>query len=417
MFIKKIAKPLLVLVTLFSAQSLFAQGTYYAGSLNTITTAVPFLRINPDARAGGMGTAGVAASPDANAVYINPARLAFIEADGGFSPGLVLWRLLGHKFYLPSLIGYYNIKHKQVIALSARYFDYGKIMYTDMNGTNIGLYRPHEFAVDAHYARRLSQYVSLSVSARFIYSELAPAQLGLMPTGYKAGLAGSGDLGLYYHRTYNQNEDVHMQHTFSFGCAITNVGNKMKYMQQGYGSYLPANLAIGFGYKLDINKHNSLALHLDLNKLLVPSPNGKYDSLKQTFYYREQNPVTGLFTSFGDAPALQELRYINTSLGLEYYLYNILGVRMGYFYEHPSAGGRQFVTLGLSGKYSIASLALSTLISTSPNSALYTITSSGYPGINNPFAKASFFITLGFDFVKGGLPKKSANKKANAKAA
>src|SRR5690606_36996106 len=36
------------------------------GFLNTITTAVPFLLISPDSRAGGMGDAGVAVSPDAN---------------------------------------------------------------------------------------------------------------------------------------------------------------------------------------------------------------------------------------------------------------------------------------------------------------------------------------------------------------
>ena len=35
------------------------------GYLNTITTAVPFLIISPDARAGGMGDVGVASSPDA----------------------------------------------------------------------------------------------------------------------------------------------------------------------------------------------------------------------------------------------------------------------------------------------------------------------------------------------------------------
>ena len=32
-----------------------------------VTTAVPFLRISPDARAGAMGDAGIAVSPDANA--------------------------------------------------------------------------------------------------------------------------------------------------------------------------------------------------------------------------------------------------------------------------------------------------------------------------------------------------------------
>ena len=55
------------------------------GQINTITTAVPFLQIAPDSRAGGMGDYGVATSPDANSIHWNPAKLAFIEKNGGFS--------------------------------------------------------------------------------------------------------------------------------------------------------------------------------------------------------------------------------------------------------------------------------------------------------------------------------------------
>jgi len=36
------------------------------GRVNTITSAVPFLMITPDSRAGGMGDLGVATNPDAN---------------------------------------------------------------------------------------------------------------------------------------------------------------------------------------------------------------------------------------------------------------------------------------------------------------------------------------------------------------
>ena len=51
---------------------LMAQGTQFSATGSTaITTAVPFLTITPDARAGGMGDAGVASSPDANGAYWN----------------------------------------------------------------------------------------------------------------------------------------------------------------------------------------------------------------------------------------------------------------------------------------------------------------------------------------------------------
>ena len=38
------------------------------GRRNYINTAVPFLRISPDARSGAMGDVGIALSPDASAV-------------------------------------------------------------------------------------------------------------------------------------------------------------------------------------------------------------------------------------------------------------------------------------------------------------------------------------------------------------
>jgi len=61
---------------LFSQQS--------TGELNAIQTVVPFLTIAPDSRAGGMGDAGVATSPDVYSMHWNPAKFAFIDGDHGY---------------------------------------------------------------------------------------------------------------------------------------------------------------------------------------------------------------------------------------------------------------------------------------------------------------------------------------------
>ncbi|MFZ1533162.1 MAG: hypothetical protein WAT14_03285, partial [Chitinophagaceae bacterium] len=50
--------------------------------INVVTTAVPFLRISPDARAGGMGDMGVATSPDHSAGLWNVGKVAFNERSG-----------------------------------------------------------------------------------------------------------------------------------------------------------------------------------------------------------------------------------------------------------------------------------------------------------------------------------------------
>ena len=57
-----------------------------------ITTALPFLLIIPDARAGGMGDMGVATSADAFSLFHNPAKMSFsdrqVKAAITYSPWL-----------------------------------------------------------------------------------------------------------------------------------------------------------------------------------------------------------------------------------------------------------------------------------------------------------------------------------------
>lgn len=66
-------------------------GQNLAGNVNVVTTAVPFLIITPDSRAGGMGDAAVATDADANSIASNPAKLGFIENDMGFSVSYTPW--------------------------------------------------------------------------------------------------------------------------------------------------------------------------------------------------------------------------------------------------------------------------------------------------------------------------------------
>jgi hypothetical protein len=50
-----------------------------------------FLNISPDSRSGAMGDAGVALSPDVNANYWNPAKLAFLENNDDVSLSYSPW--------------------------------------------------------------------------------------------------------------------------------------------------------------------------------------------------------------------------------------------------------------------------------------------------------------------------------------
>jgi hypothetical protein len=75
--------------TSFAQNSLNNTDELAGKKVNTITTAVPFLLIAPDSRAGGMGDVGVASTPDANSIHWNPAKLALPKRISG-CPYLIL---------------------------------------------------------------------------------------------------------------------------------------------------------------------------------------------------------------------------------------------------------------------------------------------------------------------------------------
>ncbi|HSG68642.1 MAG TPA: PorV/PorQ family protein, partial [Bacteroidales bacterium] len=146
-------------------------------TINTITTAVPFLMIAPDARAGALGDAGVSSTPDANSMHWNPAKYAFIDKQMGFSLSFSPWlRKLVNDIYLGYLTGYYKIDDRQTVAMGLRYFSLGEILFTDEIGNPLNYYNPYEFALDATYARKFSENWSGGIAGRFIYSNLTQGQ-------------------------------------------------------------------------------------------------------------------------------------------------------------------------------------------------------------------------------------------------
>ena len=104
-------------------------------NLNAIQTAGPFLTISPDARASGMGDAGVASGADVNSQHWNSAKFAFIEGSGGVGLSYSPWlRNLIGDINLAYLSGFYRIDQRQVISASLVYFSLGDITFTDIYG-------------------------------------------------------------------------------------------------------------------------------------------------------------------------------------------------------------------------------------------------------------------------------------------
>ncbi|MGX5688506.1 hypothetical protein [Arcticibacter tournemirensis] len=107
-----------LLFTTVFAQSL--NNTQLDGSRqNSLQTAVPFLRITPHSRAGGMGNAGVAVEGDANASAINVASLAFLPVNtGGVAVSYSPWlKELASDMSLSYLSDYYRLDERNTITI------------------------------------------------------------------------------------------------------------------------------------------------------------------------------------------------------------------------------------------------------------------------------------------------------------
>jgi hypothetical protein len=343
-------------LVLFFATVVSAQTT---NKLNVVTTAVPFLRISPDARTGGMGDLSVATSPDANSGFYNLAKIPFNEAQAGVGVTYTPWlKDLGlNDVYLASLAGYYKFDENQAINASVRYFSLGNIQFTDNLGNDLNSFRPKEFGIDVGYSRKLSDQLSIGVGLKYIYSNLAVGA-ATNRSNYKAGTAVAGDLGFYYQ---GKNE---IGTGWAFGAALTNLGSKIAYTDNAdQKDFIPANLGFGTTYTKVFDAQNKISFGVDVNKLLVPTPPAEGDTAALTDY-RTKGVVSSWFSSFGDAPGgfSEEMKEFQVSVGGEYWYNNQFALRAGYFWEDATKGNRKYFTMGIGIKYNIFGLNFSYLI-------------------------------------------------------
>jgi hypothetical protein len=322
--------------------------------INTITTSVPFLLISPDARSGGMGDVGVASSPDAMSMHWNPAKLAFVKDDIGVTTSYTPWL----KSLVPDINLNYLTAFKKTnngtIGFDFRYFTLGEINFTDNAGESLGIFSPNELSFSAAYALKLSDNFSTSVALRYIYSNLTGGQSANSEPS-KSGKTVAGDISSYYIKEIRIGES---KFDWASGINISNIGGKISYSETAESDFIPTNLRIGSSLNYDIDQYNKVSFEFDINKLLVPTP----DPL-DPFKGDDISSISGIFQSFADAPGGdREIKELIYALGAEYWYDNQFALRLGYFYENPEKGDRQYITLGTGVKYNVFGLDFSYLI-------------------------------------------------------
>jgi len=318
----------------------------YAQELNAIQTVVPFLTIAPDSRAGAMGDVGVATTPDVYSQHWNPAKFAFIDGKAGVGISYSPWlRNLVPDINIAYLTGYYRIDKKQVASASLLYSSLGDVPFTDEFGNLERNFKPNELAFDIGYSRIFAEHFSGGIAFRFIYSNLTG---GTYSGGdaTKAGTSFAADISGYYTNKislFSKDGDM------AFGVNFSNIGSKMSYSDDQKSDFIPMNLRIGGSGSLNLDNFNRIALAIDFNKLLVPTP-PIYNNDMEIIDGKDPNVAVpiAIFQSFYDAPGgfKEEIHEITSSIGLEYWYNNQFAIRTGYFHENASKGNRKYFTAG-----------------------------------------------------------------------
>ncbi len=353
--------------------SILWSSVVFAQDYNPIPVAMPSLQFAPDARGGAMGDIGAATMPDVYSQHWNAAKYPFITAEGGIAFSYTPWlSKLVNDIHLLYASGYWKLGNDNLDALSAslRYFSLGSIDIADMNGEFWQRVSPHEFAFDLAYSRKLTETFAGAVTLRYLRADYSTGNDETTPgNAFAADIAGYNESYFYLGRP---------ELLLGLGFNFSNIGTKISYDGGATSLFLPANMRLGASLAYPVDKKHTLSFSLDLNKLLVPTPQlpeegeTAEEAQQRIENYESISSIAGIFKSLGDAPGgfEEELQEIMWSLGAEYTYNNQFSVRTGYYSENAYKGNRRYFTFGAGFRMEAIQVDAAYLISTAQSNPL-----------------------------------------------
>ena len=320
-------------------------------------TAVPFLQIEPDSRASGMGNTGVAIADNASAIFWNPAGLAF-QNKSQIS--------LTHANWLPAfnadlfydyLVGTYHVDGIGTIGGHITFLNLGEQTRTDETGLELGRFNSFEISAGLSYGFRISDNFAVGTGLRYIYSSLADGSVSGQDISPGSSIA--VDLSALY-KTNPFSVGDRMAN-FNAGINLSNIGPGIQYTDNAQKDPLPTMLRAGWAYTMDLDRNglNRITFANDISKVMAR--NERIGSDPENPEYETMGVFEALFNSWGSFERFNGVETVNVSLaqqlmfgfGLEYWYDNLFALRTGYYYEHPENGNREFITLGAGLRYNI----------------------------------------------------------------
>jgi hypothetical protein len=274
-----------------------------------------FLTIFPGAKATAMGAAFTGVADDATVSYYNPGALGFFKKTE-FSLIHAPWlRALATDMYYEYMGFAKPLGSTGTLGGHLIYLTLGEIVAIDQGGTEVGRFRPYDFAFNLSYGFELNEKVGIGMGANVIHSFLAPGEIIREVLGEPGG-GGSAtsfafNAGVLYHGPFRIN----------LGASLMNLGPGLKYTESGETDPLPHTLRLGASWRPVWNKYHKVTLAADLNKVLV-----------------------GIADDYRDFGLSYVFREAWKHVGAEYTFSDFVSLRVGYFYDHY--GLRKGLTFG-----------------------------------------------------------------------
>ena len=363
----------ILICVIFANMPNLAQAQTQEQDYNPILTAMPSLLFAPDARGGGMGDIGAATMPDLYSQHWNPAKYPFVTSNGGVAFSYTPWlSKIINDINLLYASGFWKFGNDNLNSISAsiRYFSLGDVDIADLSGQFWQTVTPHEFAIDAGYSRRFTETFSGAVTLRYIRSDYTIGDDETTPgNAFAADIAGYNESYFYIGRS---------EALLGLGFNLSNIGTKISYDGGETSMFIPANMRLGASLGYPIDRSNTISLSMDLNKLMVPTPqlpaeNETSEEMQNRIdEYNNISSIGGIFKSFGDAPGgfSEELQEIAWSLGAEYVYNNQFSLRAGYHNENQYKGNRRYMSFGAGFRVSAFQIDAAYLVSTAQSNPL-----------------------------------------------
>src|SRR5690606_2109284 len=301
---------------------------------------------------------GVALSDNSNAIFWNPAGLAYQKGTEAS---------LTHSNWLPEFNAglfyeYLTAKHHVdgigTFGAHLTYLFLGEHEWRDEQNNFIDVFRSYDLAVGASFGTNVTERFALGTGIRLIYSNLAP---GVNVGGQKtsAGSATGVDVAGSYRLP--QIDAGNMGIDINLGFNLANMGPKIQYSDRGQADPIPANLRFGYAVTLNFDEYNKLTFANDFNKMLIrvepDSINGRRADPFYKAIFTAWQPISVRSNAQSESEAemetLNAFEQMTIGLGLEYWYKDLFALRGGYFYENPYNGNRKFLTFGSGIRWNI----------------------------------------------------------------